>query len=60
MVGALELFEDAAGKFRFRLIDDDGEVVAIGSAYESRPEALKGTDSVCAKAVVAQADCLLV
>jgi uncharacterized protein YegP (UPF0339 family) len=53
MAGTLELIEDTAGKFRFRLIADDGEVVAIGAAYESRCEALQGTDSVCGKAVVA-------
>lgn len=58
MTGMLELYEDEAGKFRFRLLTDDGEVVAIGQAHESRSKALEGTDTVCKKAVVAAVDCL--
>lgn len=35
-----------AGKFRFRLKAGNGEVVAVGEAYETKAAAIKGTDAV--------------
>ena len=46
MAGKFELYKDAAGKFRFRLKASNGQVIAIGEAYESRASALKGIESV--------------
>jgi uncharacterized protein YegP (UPF0339 family) len=46
MAGKFELFTDAAGKYRFRLKAGNGEIIAVGEAYESKAGALDGIDSV--------------
>lgn len=46
MAGKFEVYEDRAGKFRFRLKATNGQVVAVGEAYESRSAAKKGCESV--------------
>lgn len=46
MAGKFELFTDAAGKYRFRLKAGNGEIIAVGEAYESKASALNGIDSV--------------
>lgn len=46
MAGKFELYEDKAGKYRFRLKAGNGEVIAVGEAYESKASALKGIESV--------------
>ena len=46
MAGKFELYKDAKGKFRFRLKAGNGEIIAIGEAYDSKASALNGIDSV--------------
>ena len=46
MAGKFELYTDAAGKYRFRLKAGNGEIIAVGEAYESKASALNGIDSV--------------
>lgn len=46
MAGKFEIYKDKAGKFRFRLKASNGEVVAVGEAYETKAAAIKGTDAV--------------
>lgn len=46
MAGKFEVYEDKAGKYRFRLKAGNGEVVAVGEAYESKAAAIKGTEAV--------------
>lgn len=46
MAGKFELYQDKAGKYRFRLKASNGQVVAVGEAYESKASALKGIESV--------------
>ena len=46
MAGKFEVYEDKSGKFRFRLKAGNGEVVAVGEAYESKAAAIKGTEAV--------------
>jgi uncharacterized protein len=46
MAGTFEVYEDQAGKFRWRLKAGNGEIVASGEAYESKNGAIKGTESV--------------
>jgi uncharacterized protein YegP (UPF0339 family) len=46
MAGKFELYTDAAGKFRFRLKAGNGEIIAVGEAYESKASALNGIESV--------------
>ncbi|MGZ5374265.1 MAG: YegP family protein, partial [Aeromicrobium sp.] len=40
MAAKFELYTDKAGKFRFRLKAGNGQVVAVGEAYESKRAAL--------------------
>ncbi|SHJ10078.1 hypothetical protein SAMN05216246_11125 [Actinomyces denticolens] len=51
MAGKFEVYEDGAGKFRFRLKAGNGEVVATGQAYETKAAAVKGTKAVQRAAV---------
>ena len=46
MAGKFELYKDAKGKYRFRLKAGNGEIIAVGEAYESKAAALNGIDSV--------------
>lgn len=46
MAGKFELYQDKAGKFRFRLKAGNGQVIAVGEAYESKASALNGIESV--------------
>jgi uncharacterized protein YegP (UPF0339 family) len=51
MAGKFEVYTDAAGKYRFRLKAGNGEIIAVGEAYESKAGALNGIDSVKTNAV---------
>jgi uncharacterized protein YegP (UPF0339 family) len=46
MAGKFEVYNDAKGKFRFRLKAGNGEIIAVGEAYESKAGALNGIESV--------------
>ncbi|WP_298129179.1 DUF1508 domain-containing protein [Micropruina sp.] len=46
MAGKFEVYQDAAGKFRFRLKAGNGEVVATGQAYTSLAGAKEGCAAV--------------
>lgn len=46
MAGKFEVYEDKAGKFRFRLKAANGQVVATGEDYETKSAAIKGTEAV--------------
>ncbi len=46
MPGKFEWYQDKAGKFRFRLKASNGQVIAVGEAYESKAACLKGIESV--------------
>jgi uncharacterized protein YegP (UPF0339 family) len=54
MAGKFELYKDGQGKFRFRLKAGNGEIIAVGEAYESKSSALNGIDSVRRNAADAQ------
>jgi uncharacterized protein YegP (UPF0339 family) len=41
-----EMYKDAAGKFRFRLVAPNGEIIATGEAYQSKDACKKGIESV--------------
>jgi len=51
MAGKFELFQDKAGKYRFRLKASNGQVVAASQAYESKASALAGIESVKSSSV---------
>jgi uncharacterized protein len=46
MAGKFEVYQDRAGKYRFRLKASNGEVVASGEAYESKASAKQGCEAV--------------
>ncbi len=46
MAGKFELYTDASGKWRFRLKASNGQVIAVGEAYESKAAAQNGIESV--------------
>ncbi len=46
MAGKFELYKDGSGDFRFRLKAGNGQVIAVGEAYESKAAALNGIESV--------------
>ena len=41
MAVKFELYKDAKGKYRFRLKASNGEIIAVGEAYESKVSAEK-------------------
>lgn len=56
MAGKFELYADAGGKFRFRLKASNGQVIAVGEAYESKSAAMNGIESVKANTGSATVD----
>jgi len=46
MAGKFELYKDSQGKYRFRLKASNGQIIAVGEAYESKAAAVNGIDSV--------------
>ena len=46
MAGKFEVYLDKAGKHRFRLKAGNGQVIAVGEAYESKKACLNGIESV--------------
>ena len=41
-----ELYVDKAGEFRYRLKATNGQIIAVGESYKSKPSALNGIESV--------------
>jgi uncharacterized protein YegP (UPF0339 family) len=56
MAGKFEVYTDAAGKFRFRLKASNGQIIAVGEAYNTKASALKGIESVQKNAPEAKID----
>ena len=54
MAGTFEVYVDKAGKHRFRLKASNGQIVAVGEAYESKANCLAGVESVKNAAADAQ------
>jgi uncharacterized protein YegP (UPF0339 family) len=46
MAGKFEIYADKGGKLRFRLKAGNGEIIAVGEAYESKASAKNGIESV--------------
>ena len=49
-----EVFCDADNKYRWRLKAPNGEIIAIGEAYESKASCMKGIQSVKTNAPIAE------
>jgi hypothetical protein len=50
MAGKFEVYMDAKGKYRFRLKAGNGQIIAVGEAYESMAACTGGIDSIRANA----------
>ncbi|MEM1212690.1 MAG: YegP family protein [Planctomycetota bacterium] len=46
MAGKFEMYKDKADKFRFRLKAGNGQVIAVGEAYESKAACQNGIESI--------------
>ena len=46
MAGKFEVYKDVQGKHRFRLKAGNGQIIAVGEAYESMAACLKGVESI--------------
>ncbi len=46
MAGKFEMYTDKSGKYRFRLKAGNGQVIAVGEAYESKAACENGIESV--------------
>ncbi|MFE3204508.1 YegP family protein [Embleya sp. NPDC055664] len=46
MAAKFEMYTDKAGKFRFRLKAGNGQIIAVGEAYETRAACMNGIESI--------------
>lgn len=56
MAGKFEIYKDKSDKYRWRLKAGNGEVIAVGEAYESMASAKNGIESVKRNAADAKVD----
>ena len=54
MPGKFEWYQDKAGKFRFRLKASNGQVIAVGEAYESKAAGIESVRKNAADAAVVE------
>jgi uncharacterized protein YegP (UPF0339 family) len=54
MAGKFEMYRDKVGKYRFRLKAANGEIIAVGEAYNSKSAAMNGIESIKRSAPDAQ------
>ena len=53
MAAKFVIYHDKSKKFRFRLVAPNGEIIAVGEAYESKASCLNGIKSIQKNAPVA-------
>lgn len=46
MDAKFEIYKDATGEFRFKLVGVNGQTIAVSDGYPTRDDALKGIESV--------------
>lgn len=56
VAGKFELYQDRGGKYRFRLKAGNGQIIAVGEAYNSKSSALNGIESIRKNAKGAKLD----
>lgn len=54
MAPKFEMYKDKANKVRFRLKAGNGEIIAVGEAYESKAAAKNGIESIKRNAPLAE------
>ena len=53
MASKFVVYHDKAKKFRFRLVAPNGEIIAVGEAYERKASCLNGIESIRKNAPIA-------
>lgn len=53
MTAKFEIYQDKANKYRFRLKAANGEIIAVGEAYESKAACKNGIESIKKNAPIA-------
>ena len=53
MAAKFVIFHDKAKKFRFRLVAPNGEIIAVGEAYETKASCMNGIKSIQKNASIA-------
>jgi uncharacterized protein YegP (UPF0339 family) len=46
MDATIQIFNDKNGKFRFKLVNVKGDIIAISESYTTKEKAMKGIESV--------------
>jgi uncharacterized protein YegP (UPF0339 family) len=46
MDAIIQIYNDTTGKFRFKLINVTGEIIAVSEGYTTKEKAMKGIESV--------------
>ena len=54
MPAKFEIYQDSAGRFRFRLRAANNEIIAVSEAYESKSGCKNGIESVKENAPIAE------
>ncbi|MFG1796665.1 YegP family protein [Nocardia sp. NPDC049149] len=54
MAAKFEIYQDKANKYRFRLKAANGEIIAVGEAYESKAACRNGIESIKKNAPIAE------
>ncbi|RDI66832.1 YegP family protein [Nocardia pseudobrasiliensis] len=54
MAAKFEIYQDKSNKYRFRLKATNGEIIAVGEAYESRAACKNGIESIKKNAPTAE------
>ncbi|MCW4032371.1 MAG: YegP family protein [Candidatus Bathyarchaeota archaeon] len=54
MPAKFEVFKDASGQFRFRLVAPNGEIIAASEAYTTKDACMNGIESVKTNAPAAE------
>lgn len=54
MAAKFELYKDAKGEYRWKLIASNGQTIAVGEGYKAKDSALNGIKSVQKNAPIAK------
>jgi hypothetical protein len=46
MDATIQIFNDKNGKFRFKLVNVKGDIIAVSESYTTKEKAMKGIESV--------------
>lgn len=52
--GKFEVYQDKAGKYRFRLKAANGEIIAVGESYSTKAGCMNGIESIKKNAATAE------